>query len=76
MVENFWYYKLMLFDLKLGDDDGPNLYRVNIVDVSSTFYWKYILVWVDPRFWLFGELISRPQLGVYWEYLRVYRFTE
>ena len=27
-------------------------------------------------FWLFGELISRPQLGVYWEYLRVYRFIE
>ena len=33
------------FDLKFGDGDEPNLYRVNKVDVSSsTFYWKYILV--------------------------------
>ena len=23
---------------KLGDNDGPNLYRINKVDVSSTFY--------------------------------------
>ena len=33
--------------LKFGDDDEPIL--VNKVDVSSTFHWKYNLVWVDPR---------------------------
>ena len=35
--------------LKFGDGDGLNLCRVKKVDVSSTFYWKYISVWFDPR---------------------------
>ena len=34
------------FNLKFGDNDGPNLYRVNKVNVSSTFYLKYFSVWV------------------------------
>ena len=25
-------------DVKFGDDNGPNLYRVNKVDISSTFF--------------------------------------
>ncbi len=30
-------YVCMYLDLKFGDGDGPNLCRVNKVDVSSTF---------------------------------------
>jgi len=29
---------IILIDLKFGDSDGPNLCRVNKVDVISTFY--------------------------------------
>ena len=44
-----WSRKSQVLNLKFGDGDGPNLGRVNKVDVSSTFYWKHISVWVDPR---------------------------
>ena len=43
------YAWLSSTDLKFSDGDEPNLCRVKKVDVSSTFYWKYISVWVDPR---------------------------
>ena len=38
-----------LSHFKFGDGDGPNLYWLNEIDVSSTFYWKFVSVWVDPR---------------------------
>ena len=41
-----------LIYLKFSVDDGPNLITVIKIDVSSTFYWKYMPRWVDPSYFL------------------------
>ena len=60
----------MFFDINIGDDDGPNHCRVNKVNVSSSFYWKYISVWVDPRQFLSG----RFKTNSYTSLLCIYMF--
>ena len=46
LVYIYIYIYKCIIGVKFGDGAGPNLYRGNKVNVSSTFYLKYFQVWV------------------------------